>query len=221
MLAASLLAVVFAASSAFAVPHARASAEDRCQQAAGENAIASFGPFTLAAVNKTLGVNSNESEPLHLSPSVTNSTLGQWRSLATNKTYPFAEFSAFALNDGGLIGVNNASNAGLGAQADAPKQAYPFTFEVLHTTLNPDPVFCGIVGTSAESNGPAVLAVHGDSENFAICQSEYKTNGTSTPLDVVVYHPRANDHGLYNFRSCYSVYIQLLPTAAGSTPVGP
>ncbi|CDO68089.1 hypothetical protein BN946_scf184788.g20 [Trametes cinnabarina] len=220
MLAAPLLAVILAASSAFAFPRARESAQDICQSSAGDNAVATYGPFTLAAVNKTLGIQSNNSEPLQLSPSVTNSTLGQWRSLATNKTYPLVEFPAFALNDGGLIGVNNAST-GIGAQADDPKETYPFTFEVLHTTLNPAPVFCGIVGTSAEGNGPAILAIHGDTENFAICHSEYNTNGTSTPLDIVVYRPRAINHNLYNFRSCYSVYLQLVPTAAGSTPVGP
>ncbi|KAH9887044.1 hypothetical protein C8Q73DRAFT_668979 [Cubamyces lactineus] len=213
MLAASILVALFAASSALAIPAASASNKDRCQASVGTNAVADFGPFTLAALNKTIGVTSNQTgEALQLSPSVANST-GQYRSLATNATYPYVEFPTFRLVDGGLIGVNNAST-GLGAEADNVRESYPFSFEVLHTALNPDPVFCAVVGTSPAGSNPTVLAVHGDTEHFSLCRS-HAVNvdaGTDVPLDVVVYRPRANNHGLYNFRSCYSVYVQLVPT---------
>ncbi|KAI8992848.1 hypothetical protein BD414DRAFT_567570 [Trametes punicea] len=214
-IAASVLAVVLATSSAVALPRETVSAQERCRSSVGDHAVANFGPFTLAAVNKTLGMHSNQSEPLELSPSVTNSSATQYRSLATNNTYPYVEFVAFTLTDGGLIGVNNASS-GLGAEALAPQEAKPFTFKVSHTALHPEPVFCGVVGKSTNSSKPAVLALHGDTESFSICRSEFKSNGTTTPLDVVVYKARANDHDLYNFRSCYSVYIQLVPTASAS-----
>ncbi|KAI0656218.1 hypothetical protein C8Q70DRAFT_1077975 [Cubamyces menziesii] len=215
MLATAILVAFCAASSAFAIPAASASNQDRCQASIGDNAVADFGPFTLAALNKTLGVTSSQTgEALQLSPSVVNST-GQYRSLATNATYPYVEFPTFRLVDGGLIGVNNAST-GLGAQADDVRESYPFSFEVLHTALDPEPVFCAVVGTSPAGSNPTVLAVHGDTEHFSLCSAHAVNEdaGTDVPLDVVVYHPRANNHDLYNFRSCYSIYLQLVPTNA-------
>ncbi|KAJ8453718.1 hypothetical protein ONZ51_g13442 [Trametes cubensis] len=151
MLATSILVALCAASSALAIPAASSSNQDRCQASIGDNAVADFGPFTLAALNKTLGVTSNQTgEALQLSPSVVNST-GQYRSLATNATYPYVEFPTFRLVDGGLIGVNNAST-GLGAEADDVRESYPFSFEVLHTALDPEPVFCAVVCVPTSPN---------------------------------------------------------------------
>ncbi|KAI0370951.1 hypothetical protein BV20DRAFT_227912 [Pilatotrama ljubarskyi] len=218
MLASALLAALTFASSALGLPQsepAQAQESDRCQTYVGWNAFANAGPFTLSAVNKTLGIPTRAlelGEPLHLSPSVAHSG-SEYRSLATNETYPYAEFSQYSLIDGGLIATNNFST-GAGAAASDIGEGYTISFEVSHDQLSPDPVFCAVVGTSPAGGNPIypLLALHGDTLNFALCEAASEQD--DIPLNVVVYKPRWDSREHYDYDSCYGVYVQLVPVPA-------
>ncbi|KAI0350974.1 hypothetical protein OH77DRAFT_988365 [Trametes cingulata] len=215
MLVTALLGISLALSSALALPRESCQTKDRCQVSVGWNAYADAGPFTLAAVNKTLGIPTRATEvgePLHLSPSVAYAG-SEFRSLATNATYPYVEFSQFTLVDGGLLGTNNFST-GAGAAATDVGEGYSLGFKVSHDRLSPDPVFCAIVGTSPAGGNPIypLLALHGDTRNFALCEAHSAEDGI--PLNVVVYRPRSDSREHYDYDSCYGVYVQLVPVPA-------
>ncbi|KAI0776708.1 hypothetical protein BD413DRAFT_602233 [Trametes elegans] len=219
MLAATLLSLALGASSALALPQSPPPADDRCQQIYGPSTFATYGPFTLSAVNTSYGVPRRLGAALTLSPSVSNSSAAA-RSLATNATYPEVEFPAFELADGSLFGVNNAST-GSGAIAHNVHAGHPLSFEVSHDALDPDPVFCAAVGTSAAGGNPRypLLALRGDLHKFALCVAypradSHDADADATALNVVVYKPRRRNHGVYDFDTCYGVYVQLVQEEA-------
>ncbi|KAI0632773.1 hypothetical protein C8Q77DRAFT_1073774 [Trametes polyzona] len=198
---------ILAATSALARPPRT---NDRCQASLGGGGFSNVGPFTLAAVNQTREVSQRAGVPLHLSPSVSRND-SEYRSIATNKAYPYIEFPEFRLVDGGLIGVNNAST-GVGAAAVDVDAGHALTFQVSHNKLLPDRVFCAVVGTSPAGGNPIypLLAVEDDVQNFTLCKAHARADGA--PLDVVVYKASANVTDEYDHESCYGVYIQLVPT---------
>ncbi|KAI9058928.1 hypothetical protein FKP32DRAFT_1192565 [Trametes sanguinea] len=199
MLALSVLAVALtAATSTMAHPMARSSTNPAC---------AGFGPgatdtllgFSIGAINTTLPNANLTGAPIVVNSAGAFSDITVWR-LGTwaQYSYPLEYTDKFSLENGTLILTGNDGAKPARATTVDPGNSLDFSSLDDGST---DPkegaqIYC-VVPSSTER---ALIAVNGDTDSFALCQSSFE--------NVVFYKP-APDRG-YDINTCYPVKLQVV-----------
>ncbi|TFY67995.1 hypothetical protein EVJ58_g1291 [Rhodofomes roseus] len=134
-----------------------------------------------------------------------NTTLPNANSTGTWATYPYLDFPTMSLNAGALVpnSANGVPSYDMTAVAGQPLQFFT-------TSESPSgeaaQIYCAIVDTDPDFEGPPTLAVNGDADNFALCMNgdgPYAQNN-------VVWRPTSDNNGMYLYETCYNVTLQIV-----------
>ncbi|KAH9916542.1 uncharacterized protein B0H18DRAFT_1124179 [Fomitopsis serialis] len=164
--------------------------------------------FTLAALNTTLANANSTGAPLVAGQN--GATDGaEFEVLSTWATYPYLDFPTMSLDSGVLIpnSANGVPSYDMAASAGQPLQFFT-------TSQSPSgrvaQIYCAIVDTDPDFEGPPTLAVNGDADGFALCMNgdgPYAQNN-------VVWRPTADNNGAYLYETCYNVTLQIVGGSA-------
>ena len=91
-------------------------------------------------------------------------------------------------------------------------EGHPLQFYTTSQSQSGDPaqIYCAIVDTDPDFEGPPTLAVNGDPNSFALCMNgdgPYAQNN-------VVWRPTSDNNGMYLYETCYNVTLKLIGGSA-------
>lgn len=125
--------------------------------------------------------------------------------MQTWATYPYLDFPTMSLNSGVL--TPNSAN-GVPSYDMQAIEGQPLQFFTTSQSQSSDPaqIYCAIIDTDPDFQGPPTLAVNGESDNFALCMNgdgPYAQNN-------VVWRATSDNNGLYLYETCYNVTLKLI-----------